>query len=31
MALFKSKLSVSELKIELSSLALGDRGSKTVL
>ena len=31
MALFKSKLSVSEPKIELSSLALGDKGSKTVL
>ena len=31
MALFKCKLSVSELKTELSYLALGDRGSKTVL
>ena len=31
MALFKCKLSVSELKIELSSLALDDKGSKTVL
>ena len=31
MALFKCKLSASELKIELSSLALGDKGSKTVL
>ena len=31
MALFKCKLSVSELKIELSSLALDDKDSKTVL
>ena len=31
MALFKCKLEVSELKIELSSLALDDKGSKTVL